>query len=250
MRTLSEPKEMTIQVGGMTCAACASRIEKGLKRMDGVNDASVNLALETSNISYHPDKIEASAIKEKIEKLGYHVVTEKAEFQIEGMTCAACANRIEKRLNKIGGVDSAPVNFALETVTVEYNPKEVTPKELKETVAKLGYRLDEKKAVDGDGGLSQKEKEQRKQLIRLIFSAVLSFPLLWSMVSHFSFTSFIWMPDILMNPWLQFALATPVQLVIGWPFYTGAYKALRNKSANMDVLVALGTTAADRKSVV
>lgn len=235
---------MTIQVGGMTCAACASRIEKGLKRMDGVNEASVNLALETSNISYQPDKIEASAIKDKIEKLGYHVVTEKADFQIEGMTCAACANRIEKRLNKIEGVVSAPVNFALETVTVEYNPKEVTPKELKETVAKLGYRLEDKEAGGQDGGLSQKEKEQRKLLIRLVFSAVLSFPLLWSMVSHFSFTSFIWMPDILMNPWLQFALATPVQLIIGWPFYTGAYKALRNKSANMDVLVALGTTAA------
>ncbi|MEC3840004.1 heavy metal translocating P-type ATPase [Bacillus amyloliquefaciens] len=241
---MSEQKEMTIQVGGMTCAACASRIEKGLKRMDGVNEASVNLALETSNISYQPDKIEASAIKDKIEKLGYHVVTEKADFQIEGMTCAACANRIEKRLNKIEGVESAPVNFALETVTVEYNPKEVTPKELKETVAKLGYRLEDKEAGGQDGGLSQKEKEQRKLLIRLMFSAVLSFPLLWSMVSHFSFTSFIWMPDILMNPWLQFALATPVQLIIGWPFYTGAYKALRNKSANMDVLVALGTTAA------
>lgn len=176
--------------------------------MDGVNDASVNLALETSNISYQPDKIEAGAIKDKIEKLGYHVVTEKAEFQIEGMTCAACANRIEKRLNKTEGVVGAPVNFALETVSVEYNPKEVTPKELKETVAKLGYRLEEKEADGQDGGLSQKEKEQRKQLIRLIFSAVLSFPLLWSMVSHFSFTSFIWMPDILMNPWLQFALAT------------------------------------------
>ncbi|OCB95147.1 Cu(+) exporting ATPase [Bacillus amyloliquefaciens] len=241
---MSEQKEMTIQVGGMTCAACASRIEKGLKRMDGVNEASVNLALETSNISYQPDKIEASAIKDKIEKLGYHVVTEKADFQIEGMTCAACANRIEKRLNKIEGVESAPVNFALETVTVEYNPKEVTPKELKETVAKLGYRLEDKEAGGQDGGLSQKEKEQRKLLIRLMFSAVLSFPLLWSMVSHFSFTSFIWMPDILMNPWLQFALATPVQLIIGWPFYTGAYKALRNKSINMDVLVALGTTAA------
>lgn len=165
-------------------------------------------------------------------------------IQVGGMTCAACANRIEKRLNKIEGVESAPVNFALETVTVEYNPKEVTPKELKETVAKLGYRLEDKEAGGQDGGLSQKEKEQRKLLIRLMFSAVLSFPLLWSMVSHFSFTSFIWMPDILMNPWLQFALATPVQLIIGWPFYTGAYKALRNKSANMDVLVALGTTAA------
>ncbi|ARW08312.1 Cu(+) exporting ATPase [Bacillus atrophaeus] len=240
---LSEQKEIALQVSGMTCAACASRIEKGLKRMDGVADAHVNLALETSNVTYNPSETGAAAIKEKIEKLGYGVVTEKAEFQIAGMTCAACANRIEKRLNKTEGVSSAPVNFALETVTVEYNPKEVTINDLKETVAKLGYQLEQKGEADGETESPQK-KEQRKQTARLIFSAILSFPLLWAMVSHFSFTSFIWVPDIFMNPWMQFALATPVQFVIGWPFYTGAYKALRNKSANMDVLVALGTTAA------
>ncbi|WP_088117973.1 copper-exporting P-type ATPase CopA [Bacillus atrophaeus] len=240
---MSEQKEIALQVSGMTCAACASRIEKGLKRMDGVADAHVNLALETSNVTYNPSETGAAAIKEKIEKLGYGVVTEKAEFQIAGMTCAACANRIEKRLNKTEGVSSAPVNFALETVTVEYNPKEVTINDLKETVAKLGYQLEQKGEADGETESPQK-KEQRKQTARLIFSAILSFPLLWAMVSHFSFTSFIWVPDIFMNPWMQFALATPVQFVIGWPFYTGAYKALRNKSANMDVLVALGTTAA------
>ncbi len=240
---LSEQKEIALQVSGMTCAACASRIEKGLKRMDGVADAHVNLALETSNVTYNPSETGAAAIKEKIEKLGYGVVTEKAEFQIAGMTCAACANRIEKRLNKTEGVSSAPVNFALETVAVEYNPKEVTINDLKETVAKLGYQLEQKGEADGETESPQK-KEQRKQTVRLIFSAILSFPLLWAMVSHFSFTSFIWVPDIFMNPWMQFALATPVQFVIGWPFYTGAYKALRNKSANMDVLVALGTTAA------
>lgn len=240
---LSEQKEIALQVSGMTCAACASRIEKGLKRMDGVADAHVNLALETSNITYNPSETGAAAIKEKIEKLGYGVVTEKAEFQIAGMTCAACANRIEKRLNKTEGVSSAPVNFALETVAVEYNPKEVAITDLKETVAKLGYQLEQKGEADGETESPQK-KEQRKQTVRLIFSAILSFPLLWAMVSHFSFTSFIWVPDIFMNPWMQFALATPVQFVIGWPFYTGAYKALRNKSANMDVLVALGTTAA------
>ncbi|MCY8815180.1 copper ion binding protein, partial [Bacillus atrophaeus] len=121
---MSEQKEIALQVSGMTCAACASRIEKGLKRMDGVTDAHVNLALETSNVTYNPSETGAAAIKEKIEKLGYGVVTEKAEFQIAGMTCAACANRIEKRLNKTEGVSSAPVNFALETVAVEYNPKE------------------------------------------------------------------------------------------------------------------------------
>ncbi|MGG0051516.1 copper-exporting P-type ATPase CopA [Bacillus atrophaeus] len=240
---MSEQKEIALQVSGMTCAACASRIEKGLKRMDGVADAHVNLALETSNVTYNPSETGAAAIKEKIEKLGYGVVTEKAEFQIAGMTCAACANRIEKRLNKTEGVSSAPVNFALETVAVEYNPKEVTITDLKETVAKLGYQLEQKGEADGETESPQK-KEQRKQTVRLIFSAILSFPLLWAMVSHFSFTSFIWVPDIFMNPWMQFALATPVQFVIGWPFYTGAYKALRNKSANMDVLVALGTTAA------
>lgn len=240
---LSDQKEIVLQVSGMTCAACASRIEKGLKRMDGVADAHVNLALETSNVTYNPSGTGAAAIKEKIEKLGYGVVTEKAEFQIAGMTCAACANRIEKRLNKTEGVSSAPVNFALETVAVEYNPKEVTINDLKETVAKLGYQLEQKGEADGETESPQK-KEQRKQTVRLIFSAILSFPLLWAMVSHFSFTSFIWVPDIFMNPWMQFALATPVQFVIGWPFYTGAYKALRNKSANMDVLVALGTTAA------
>lgn len=240
---LSEQKEIALQVSGMTCAACASRIEKGLKRMDGIADAHVNLALETSNVTYNPSETGAGAIKEKIEKLGYGVVTEKAEFQIAGMTCAACANRIEKRLNKTEGVSSAPVNFALETVAVEYNPKEVAITDLKETVAKLGYQLEQKGEADGETESPQK-KEQRKQTVRLIFSAILSFPLLWAMVSHFSFTSFIWVPDIFMNPWMQFALATPVQFVIGWPFYTGAYKALRNKSANMDVLVALGTTAA------
>ncbi|QUF64744.1 heavy metal translocating P-type ATPase [Bacillus atrophaeus] len=240
---MSEQKEIALQVSGMTCAACASRIEKGLKRMDGVADAHVNLALETSNVTYNPSETGAAAIKEKIEKLGYGVVTEKAKFQIAGMTCAACANRIEKRLNKTEGVSSAPVNFALETVAVEYNPKEVTINDLKETVAKLGYQLEQKGEADGETESPQK-KEQRKQTVRLIFSAILSFPLLWAMVSHFSFTSFIWVSDIFMNPWMQFALATPVQFVIGWPFYTGAYKALRNKSANMDVLVALGTTAA------
>ncbi|MCY9205131.1 copper-exporting P-type ATPase CopA [Bacillus atrophaeus] len=240
---MSEQKEIALQVSGMTCAACASRIEKGLKRMDGVADAHVNLALETSNVTYNPSETGAAAIKEKIEKLGYGVVTEKAEFQIAGMTCAACANRIEKRLNKTEGVSSAQVNFALETVAVEYNPKEVTITDLKETVAKLGYQLEQKGEADGKTE-SPLKKDQRKQTVRLIFSAILSFPLLWAMVSHFSFTSFIWVPDIFMNPWMQFALATPVQFVIGWPFYTGAYKALRNKSANMDVLVALGTTAA------
>ncbi|MEC1613744.1 copper-exporting P-type ATPase CopA [Bacillus mojavensis] len=240
---MSEQKEIAMQVSGMTCAACAARIEKGLKRMPGVTDANVNLATETSNVTYDPAETGTEEIQEKIEKLGYHVATEKAEFDIEGMTCAACANRIEKRLNKLEGVTNAQVNFALETGTVEYNPKEAAVSDFKEAVDKLGYKLKLKGDEDSEAAASKKN-EERQQTARLIFSAILSFPLLWAMVSHFTFTSFIWVPDLFLNPWMQFALATPVQFLIGWPFYVGAYKALRNKSANMDVLVALGTTAA------
>jgi Cu+-exporting ATPase len=226
----------------MTCAACATRIEKGLKKMEGVKEANVNLALERSTIKYDPEVVSDQDFQRKIQDLGYDVVKEKKEFDITGMTCAACANRIEKGLNKLQGVNNATVNLALERATVEYNPSIVGTQEIIKRVESLGY-----------GAISKEEKEEKvdyreenikKQQAKFICSAILSFPLLWAMVSHFSFTSFIYLPDILMNPWVQFALATPVQFIIGKQFYVGAYKALRNKSANMDVLVALGTSAA------
>ncbi|MFF2483115.1 heavy metal translocating P-type ATPase [Paenibacillus sp. NPDC058071] len=167
---------------------------------------------------------------------------EQATLEIEGMTCAACANRIEKGLNKLPGVTKATVNFAMETAHVEYNASEITMQTMTDKVVQLGYKAAVKE--DGQSNEERKKKELRNKKLQLIVSAVLSFPLLWAMVGHFSFTSGIYLPEIFMNPWMQLALATPVQFIIGWPFYTGAYKALRNKSANMDVLVALGTSAA------
>lgn len=236
-------KEATLQIAGMTCAACATRIEKGLKKIDGVEDANVNFALEKTNIKYDPDKTGTAKFKEKVESLGYNVVSEKVEFDITGMTCAACANKIEKRLNKLDGVEKAGVNYAIETVLVEYNPDQVSIPEMKEAIKKLGYNLEQKKENAGEQ-VDHRQKEIEKQQGKFLFSAILSFPLLWAMVSHFEFTSFVWLPDMFMNPWVQLALATPVQFVVGKQFYVGAYKALRNKSANMDVLVALGTSAA------
>ncbi|MDA1476408.1 heavy metal translocating P-type ATPase [Bacillus changyiensis] len=241
---MNNMKEATLQITGMTCAACAARIEKGLKRLDGVEDVHVNFALETAKVNYNPAQIEVNQLTEKIEALGYQVATEKTEFAIKGMTCAACANRIEKRLSKQSGVKSAPVNFTLETVTVEYYPSVTTIDDLKQVVDNLGYQLELKEDRNRDQGAEQREKDIHKQQRKFIFSAILSFPLLWAMVSHFKFTSFIWVPDLFMNPWIQLALATPVQFIVGKQFYIGAYKALRNKSANMDVLVALGTSAA------
>ena len=235
-------KETSLQISGMTCAACAARIEKGLNKLTGVETATVNLALEKSSIQYDPSQINIDAIENKIRDLGYEVVTEKAEFEITGMTCAACSARIEKGLNKLDGVLKANVNLALEKATVEYNGTAVTPAEIIKKVENLGYGAHLKE--DAKETSDYRQKEIKKQSKKLIFSAILAFPLLWAMAGHFSFTQFIWVPDLFMNPWFQLALATPVQFIIGGQFYVGAFKALKNKSANMDVLVALGTSAA------
>jgi Cu+-exporting ATPase len=236
-------KETQLQITGMTCAACSTRVERGLNKLGGVESATVNLALENASVTYHPEEVSERDIEKKIKDLGYDVVKEKAEFLITGMTCAACSSRIEKVLKKMDGVNTANVNLALESGTVEYNPSKLSVSDIIARIEKAGYGAAEK-VEKSENAESFRQKELEKQQGKFFFSLILTIPLLWAMVSHFSFTSFIYLPEMFMNPWVQLALATPVQFFIGWQFYTGAYKALKNKSANMDVLVALGTTAA------
>lgn len=235
-------KESTIQITGMTCAACSTRIEKVLNKMEGVEQATVNLALEKSTIKYDSAKLSEMDFEKKIEALGYGVVKQKSEFDITGMTCAACSARIEKGLNKMPGIANANVNLALERATVEFNPSEVTIADIIAKVEKLGYSAHQKQ--EDQQQMDYREQHIKDQQRKFIISAILSLPLLWTMVGHFSFTSFLYLPDILMNPWVQMILATPVQFIIGKQFYVGAYKSLRNGSANMDVLVVMGTSAA------
>ncbi|MCK6258448.1 heavy metal translocating P-type ATPase [Fictibacillus sp. KIGAM418] len=236
-------KETSIPISGMTCAACALRIEKGLKKMEGVSDANVNFALEKSTVVYDPELAGPKDFHQKIKDLGYDIAGDKVEFNISGMTCSACAARIEKGVKKLNGVLDANVNLALETATVSYQPSEISVSEMIKKVEDLGYGASLKE-TDGNKTADLREEEIQNQTGKFLFSLILSLPLLWAMASHFSFTSFIYLPDMFMNPWVQLALATPVQLIVGKQFYTGAYKALKNKSANMDVLVALGTSAA------
>ncbi|WP_428911088.1 heavy metal translocating P-type ATPase [Niallia sp. Krafla_26] len=236
--------ESQFQITGMTCAACSNRVEKGLKKMEGVKDANVNLALEKAMVQYDPAVMKPSDITQKVRDLGYDVITDKKELVITGMTCAACSTRIEKGLNKMEGVVQANVNLALEKAAVEYNPSAISAKDLIQKVEALGYGAMVKTEENEKEAVDYRENEIKKQQRKFIISAILSFPLLWTMVAHFSFTSFIWVPDAFMNPWVQMALATPVQFIIGKKFYVGAYKALKNESANMDVLVVLGTSAA------
>ncbi|WP_053217344.1 heavy metal translocating P-type ATPase [Virgibacillus senegalensis] len=241
---MSEEKHVTLGVTGMTCAACSSRIEKVLNKMDGV-EAQVNLTTEKATVDYDPEKTTMEDITKKIENIGYGVRTEKADLDVFGMTCAACSNRIEKVLNKQEGVSQAAVNLTTESATIEYNPVLVNPNTLIEKIRKLGY--DAKPKAESEEKQTYKEKELQDKKTKLIISAVLSVPLLLTMLVHL-FNMRV--PDLLMNPWFQFALATPVQFIIGWQFYVGAYKNLKNGGANMDVLVALGTSAAYFYSLV
>ncbi|MCM3784656.1 heavy metal translocating P-type ATPase [Neobacillus mesonae] len=240
--SVNSEKQATLHITGMTCAACSARIEKGLSRMEGVHKANVNLALEQASVSYDPNVIQVITLRDKVESLGYGTVVERVDLDITGMTCAACATRIEKGLSRMPGVAKANVNLALETAHVEYDANETAPEDFVRKVEQLGYGALLQKSKEDLADIRQKELDRKKW--KWIISAILSVPLLWAMVGHFTFTSWIYVPSLFMNPWFQFALATPVQFMIGWQFYKGAYAALRSKSANMDVLVALGTSAA------
>ncbi|MBB6636820.1 heavy metal translocating P-type ATPase [Cohnella thailandensis] len=187
-----------------------------------------------------------STTKDTLDAAGATATLESLDLDIGGMTCAACANRIEKGLNRMPGVNKATVNLALETARVEYASGAVSEGDVIHKVEQLGYKASRK--IEREQA-ERRRNEVRGKLAKFAVSALLSLPLLWAMVGHFSFLSGIWVPELFMKPWFQFVLATPVQFVIGWQFYVGAYKALRNGSANMDVLVALGTSAAYGYSV-
>ncbi|MEK5639389.1 copper-translocating P-type ATPase [Paenibacillus rhizosphaerae] len=235
-------KHTTLPITGMTCAACAARIEKGLGRMEGVSRANVNLALEKASVTYDPKQTNLKQLEDKIVSLGYGTMKETMDFDITGMTCAACATRIEKGLSRLSGVTEANVNLALETARVEYMPGTVTVQDMMHKVEQLGYKAIPKQEAKDTAELRRQEIQHKRW--KWMMSAILSLPLLWAMVGHFSFTAWIPVPSLFMNPWFQLIVATPVQFIIGGQFYVGAYKALRNWSANMDVLVALGTSAA------
>jgi Cu+-exporting ATPase len=240
-------KEATLGISGMTCSACAVRIEKVLNKMNGV-EANVNLAMEKASVEYDPEFAGLPEIEQKIEKLGYGIMREKVELDIGGMTCAACSTRIEKGLNRMEGVKAASVNLTGESGTVEYDPRAVSVEALIKKIEKLGYTGSVKQDRDTKKTLKEEEISTKKR--KLITSIVLSLPLLYTMIAHLPLDIGLPLPILLMNPWFQLALASIVQFYIGGAFYLGAFRALRNKSANMDVLVALGTSAAYFYSVV
>lgn len=247
MSTLSDSSEsirrLDLPLSGMTCAACAARIEKVLNRLPGV-EASVNLAAERARVELSSSETSPQQVVTTIEKAGFGVPLQTLDLGIEGMTCAACATRIEKVLNKLPGVEAA-VNLASERARVRYQPGVSEPAQVLAAVSRAGFvgRIADDR--------SREEEKARKlvayhaELRRFWIAAALTLPLVAQMATMFSGA------DLgghghqdLLPRWLQLLLATPVQFWIGWRFYDGGWKALRGGGANMDVLVALGTSAA------
>ncbi|EGQ2881360.1 TPA: copper-translocating P-type ATPase [Staphylococcus pseudintermedius] len=169
-------------------------------------------------------------------------MTQEETFKITGMTCAACSARIERVLQREAGIDQINVNLVMENGTVKYDPSQISIEEIYERVAKIGYEAFPMETKDETA--KRKSDELKRQKGKFIISLILALPLLYTMFGHFSFLGFIPVPELLMNGWFQFILATPIQFALGWQFYVGAYKSLKSKSANMDVLVAMGTSAA------
>jgi Cu+-exporting ATPase len=238
-------KQVTLPITGMTCANCSSTIERALGKLEGVEEATVNLALERATVTYDAERLSQADIVDRVDLIGYGVATAKMEMPITGMTCANCVSTVERGLSKVEGVTDVTVNLATEKATVTYVPGLVTRGDLVAQVERIGYGVVEA-ADEGeleDAEQAAREAEIRKQA-RLFWTGVaFALPLfLLSMLRDFGVLG-AWSHQ----PWvnvLMLALATPVQFYVGWQYYEGGYKALRNGSANMDVLVALGSSVA------
>ena len=229
-------RQTTLRITGMHCASCAAGTEKSLQALEGVSRASVNIATEKATVEYDPAVISEADLKKAVEEAGFGIGVSEVTLGLMGMHCAVCAQTIEKALRGAEGVLSAQVNFAAETATVRYNPEVTGVPLLRKVVEKAGYQ-----AVSRESGAIDREKQARDREARnlrllVIVSFVLAIPtFIFSMVSPFSREN---------TGWIMLGLATPVQFYIGAQFYLGTFKALRNGRANMDTLIALGTSAA------
>lgn len=229
---MSAIQAFDLPITGMTCAGCAGRVERALQKVPGVQQASVNLATEQARVNAAADAL--PLLVEAVQSAGYQVVSQRLELAISGMTCASCAGRIERALAQVPGVKSASVNLATERALLEIIGNADTSALLK-AVEQAGYHA----ALISDAQPQQDpqhhlQRERWAVLLALLLAAPLMAPML------LDWLGLHWM----LPAWVQFALATPVQFILGARFYVAAYKAVRAGAGNMDLLVALGTSAA------
>ena len=236
-------KHVALPVTGMTCANCVATVERNIKKVDGVHKASVNLSSERAMVDFDPTRADMRDLLSRIEKAGYGIAKGEAELIIKRLSDDNDARRLEKALADVEGVLEAQVSFTTEKARITYIPTVISQIDLRNTVADTGFKA----VILGDDLEDAEQKARREEInhqrhlltVGLIFTVPL---FLLSMGRDFGLLgSWAFQPWI---EWLMFALATPVQFYVGWQYYVGAYKSLRNRSANMDVLVAMGSSVA------
>lgn len=240
---MASEKQVALPVTGMTCANCVATVERNIKKVEGVSKAHVNLSSERATVAFDPGMARVGDFLERIERAGYGVATGQAELIIKRMSDDNDARRLENTIAEIDGVLDVQVSFTTEKAKIEYIPTVISQSELRRGVAEAGF-----KAVILGGDLEDAEQKARQEEIAhqrhlLTVGLIFTVPLfILSMGRDFGlFGSWAFQPWV---KWLMFALATPVQFYVGWQYYIGAYKSLRNRSANMDVLVAMGSSVA------
>lgn len=247
-----ESNRVDIPVTGMSCAACSTRVQNTLSKLDGVDSAAVNLAAERATVFYKSSEVSVDEFIKTIKELGYGVSVSKVILAIKGMTCASCVSKVQNALLSLNGIISASVNFATEKATVEYLQSQIGMREFKKAVRDSGYDIVE---LEQGEDIVEKEKEQRErdyQKLRnkLITGTVLTVPIfLVAFWERLGLSSFIEIPEQT-GFLIQLIIQTPVQFWVGWQFYAGAIAAARHRTTNMNTLIAIGTSAAYLYSAV
>jgi P-type Cu+ transporter len=246
-------EKISLPISGMTCASCAAHVEKALREVNGVTSAFVNLATEKATVEYLPGEASVADFKKAVKDAGYGVPEEagkkKVTFGVTGMTCASCVSHVEKALKEVPGILSVNVNLATERATVEYDPDETSVTDFKKAVESAGYGIgaEVSQEIARPDVLAEASRREITALrSRLIVAGTIGAYMMLVALSEFTGG---WLPAAFGNKYLLWALATPVQFWAGWQFYKGAWGALKHRTANMNTLIAVGTSAAYLYSV-
>jgi len=241
---MSNIRQVILPVKGMTCANCVATVERNLRKLDGVVESSVNLSSERATVGYDPQRVKIEEFISRIRKAGYDVAQAEGEFVIPGLTDASDANRLEKKIKTIEGVLHSSTNISNEKIYVTYIPTLVSQQEIRDFIRNAGYQAEVVGDMleDAEGIARQKEISRQKKLLN--WGLFFTIPLFLLSMGH----DFSLLPHSLTNiPFFNYfllLLATPVQFFVGGQYYSGAIKSIKNRSANMDVLVAIGTSFA------
>jgi Cu+-exporting ATPase len=241
---VEKTKFITLPVTGMTCANCVATVERNIKKLEGIENANVNLTTERASIEYDPELVSQDEISARIRRAGYDIALGEADFLLQRLSDDNDARRLEQSIISLEGVEQVIANIATETIKVRYIPTIISQFDIRNAIQNAGFVPLEASGMVEDAEREAREREIRRQRKLLIVGLVFTIPLfLMSMARDFGL-----LPESLASApwyeWVMLILATPVQFYVGGQYYVGAFKALRNRAANMDVLIAMGSSAA------